>query len=162
MAKCELDNLVIENARIIYRNFSGEENKFNRAGDRNFCVVIEDEEEAKKLIEDGWNVKIKIPKNKDDSGEEREPFYYIKVSVSYKYYAPKIYLVTKKRKILLDEDSIGIIDSTDIINVDLAIRPSAWEVNDKSGIKAYLKTMYVTIEEDEFADKYDDDIPFDR
>lgn len=156
MAKCNLDNLVIENAKIIYRNFRGEESKYNRSGDRNFCVVIEEEEYAKKLIEDGWNVKLKVPKD-----EERDPFYYIKVAVSYQYYGPSVYLVTKRKKVLLDSETIGILDTADILNVDLAIRPSAWDVNGKTGVKAYLKTMYITIEEDEFAGKYEDDgVPF--
>jgi hypothetical protein len=144
------DNLNIEGARIGFRNFSGKEGKFNPAGRRNFCVFL-DFDAGNQLQEDGWKIKWLQPK---DPADEPQP--YLPVSVSYDNIPPKIVLVSSKGKTVLEEDDIKNLDWAEIDNVDVIIRPYNWEVNGNKGVKAYVKTMYVTIVEDNFADKYKD------
>lgn len=143
-----IPEISMENARIIFRNFRGEEQKFNPAGKRNFSVIIPEEMEDQ-LIEDGWNIKHLSPRDEDDV-----PIAYLQVAVSYDNYPPLAYMISNGRKTLLDADSIELLDRAEIENVDLVITPYPWELNGKSGIKAYLKEIYVTVRISRFAEKY--------
>ena len=90
--------LQIDDARIVYRNFSGVGSKFNRDGDRNFSVVIDSQEIANRLAEDGWNIKVKPPRE-----EGEEPFITLPVKIKFSDRGPKVYLKTGEILNELDE-----------------------------------------------------------
>jgi hypothetical protein len=150
MPKNQLGRLLLENRRIIFRNFSGAEGRFNAEGDRNFHVLLE-EQEAEEMLKDGWNVKYL------QSREEGEPQQaHLIVTVKYgRTMPPRIILITSRGKTPLDESMIQLLDWAEFDNVDMILNPYEWgPINGKSGVKAYLYALYATIHEDELELKY--------
>lgn len=157
MARKEyMENVTIEDARITFRNFSGKPGQYNKEGDRNFAVLIDDKT-ANRMSQDGWTVKVLQPR---EEGDEPQPF--VKVTVKYRNMKgepvkpPRVVMITSRGKTDLDEDTVGALDWADIKHVDMILRPFQWDVNGNQGINAYLQSIYVTIEEDELELKYAD------
>lgn len=144
--------LQIDDANIIFKNFAGAPDKFNRAGGiRKFAVKIESESLADDLIDRGWNVKVRPPREEGDA-----PFMYLEVRVKFNDRGPAAYLITGNARNRLNEDTIGCLDDIDILGVNLDIRPYDWEVNGKTGRTAYLQAIEVFQKVDRFAARYDD------
>ena len=148
--KRNIPNLTLEGARILFRNFRGEASTYNAKGRRNFCVIL-DPEIAEQLSKDGWNVKTLKPRDDED-----EPQPYMQVKVMYGARPPKIVLLSSAGRTEITEETVDMLDWAEIDNVDLVIRPYEYDVNGRSGISAYLKSMFVTIAEDYLEQKYSD------
>ena len=147
-----LGTVTVENARIVFRNFEGKEGQYNREGDRNFALILEDPEVVAQLERDGWNVKYLKPREVDE-----EPQPYLPVTVNFKGpRPPKVWMITSRGKTQLDESMVMILDWAEFANVDVIVRPYQWAVNGKTGVKAYLQTIFATIQEDELERKYAD------
>ena len=152
------EKITLEHVKIIFKNFAGEEGRFNRKGARNFKVVLT-KEQAEKLEDKGWYVQW--PK---EGHEDKNPL--IKVSINFKSTVkPKVIMVTGKNKTVLDEESVSVLDSAEIDNADLICNPYNWDTNGEFGASAYLSVGYFNCIEDEFYGKYysdeeSDDVPF--
>ena len=142
--------LQIDDARIIFRNFSGEAGQYNREGDRNFALVIPTQEIADELTHEGWNVRVR--ESRDPDGE---PYMYLPVKVKFNDRGPNVYLKSGKSINRLDESTVGMLDDIDILSVDMDIRPFDWDINGKTGRTAYLQSMDVTQNIDRFAARYE-------
>ncbi len=139
---------MVEDATLIFKNFSGKEGQYNREGDRNFAVIL-DPDAAAEMTKDGWNVRSLAAR---EDGDEETP--YIQVAVNFKNRPPRVIMITSTARTHLDEDSVEVLDWADIRVADLIARGYEWNVNGKIGIKAYLQSLFVTIEEDALERKY--------
>lgn len=139
---------MVEDARIIFRNFEGKEGQYNKKGDRSFCVILPPDI-AEKMAQDGWHVRYLKAR---EEGDEETP--YIQVGVRFDIRPPRVVMITSTARTVLNDQSIEVLDWADIKTADLIARGYYWEVGDKSGTKAYLQSLFVTIEEDALERKY--------
>lgn len=141
--------LQLDNVRIIYRNFAGVGSKFNREGDRNFAIVIDDPNIAKDLKDRGWNVRAKEGRREDDG-----MFYYLPVKIKFNGNGPNVFLKTGSSMNKLTESTVCLIDDIDIASVSCDLRPYDWDVNGRNGRTAYLASACITQVDDRFLDEY--------
>ena len=147
------ENLKLENCTLgrgAYRNFAGERTQFNPAGKRTFVVIL-DEEEGHRIENLGWHIRWREPR---EIGDPRVAM--LTVECRFGDYPPHVTLISGNNRTPLDESNIAILDGAEIERCDLIVRPYNWEVNGKTGTKAYVKTMYVTLQEDDFGGRYND------
>lgn len=148
--KPKLPPLTIEDAQLVYRNFAGRQTAFNAEGDRNFGIILEDPKLIADLRRDGWNVKEKDPREEGD-----DSWFFLPVTVGYKFRPPVITRLTHSGRMRITEELVEMLDYEDIILCDVTLNPYQWEMpSGASGVKAYLKTMYITVEEDALEAKY--------
>ena len=147
----DVNNINIEGAIIIWKNFSGERDKFN-PGKRGFSVVIDDASMAEELRNEGWNVKDRPLQEGADPSEQE---WALPVKLNMNRYT-QVWLIVGNHKTLLDENTVAQLDVVDFVNCDISIRPYEWEMGGRNGITAYVDSMYVTIRENKFAEKYAD------
>lgn len=140
--------VLLEGVDIMFRNFTGKAGEFNQEGDRNFAVILPGDV-VDKLVDDGWNVRFRDPREEGD-----EPIAYLSIKVSYRNRPPKVAMITERGRTMLDEGTVSLLDWVDIQTVDMFINPYRWEKAGKTGISAYLDSIYVTINEDVLEKKY--------
>lgn len=148
--------LIIEDARLVFRNFAGKEGMYNQEGDRNFCLLLDDKL-SEQMLRDGWNIKYLKAREEGDT-----PTPYIHVSLKFRarngatVRPPTVKMVSSRGQTALAEEEMEILDWIDIRTADVIVRPYRWEMSGKTGVKAYLKSLYVVIEEDYLDQKYSD------
>ena len=141
--------LEIENAQLMFRNFSGRERTaiingrnqvVNDEGNRNFVVILDpinshiifdnqevtDPDFGQELANLGFNVSVKPGKEEGDPVQYRLP-----VSIGYRAIpqqnteggltGPQIWMIANGHKTLLNPDTIGNLDFADIENAKLVI-----------------------------------------
>lgn len=146
--KDETKTFMVEDAQIKWRNFAGKEGMYNAKGERGFALILDDKT-AEDMIKEGWTPKWPKP---DEEGIVGEPF--ISVRVKFEVFPPRIVMMTTRARTTLTEDTVEVLDWANIDKVDLICRGYYWDVNGKQGWKPYVKSMFVTIDEDFLERKY--------
>lgn len=142
--------ILLEDVSIIFKNFSGNPDRYNpNGGNRTFCVRIEDEPLALELIAEGWNVSELPQSEEDDILAWKLP---VKVNFD-SLYPPELHAIypTTMRDLVLSQTTAGLLDTSRIVKADVQLNGREWE---PGRLKAYLTKLYATIDETPLDIKY--------
>ena len=116
----------IKNAKLIYKNFSGERGVYAKYGIRNFGIIVDDED-VDTLIRQGWNIKCIR-----DTGIH---YFLVTVAADAKV-LPKIEISNT----IMSIDNIYQLDENVITDVEVSINPYDFYYPDGTRhVKAYLE-----------------------
>ena len=154
------DRLTLHNVTLKKRNFSGivDPNGYNDRGDRTVLVVLGQEQAEElgfdnitemynTLKADNWKIKsFNVTEDNDDP----DAYMPCKV-VYYEKNRSAVFMKTAKGSRLLNEETVGLLDSAniDIVKVDTVLKKHYYDSHGKQGWNVQVKSMEVTIEEDE-------------
>jgi hypothetical protein len=148
----QLPPLTLEGRRLLFRNFGGKPDRFNAAGQRNFAITL-DPDEAQRMEADGWNVKW-LPARED--GDEPQAILKVNLKYSERGRPPRVVMITEGGKTNLDESMVEVLDWAVVVNADVIIRAYHYDIGGKTGVSAYVNSLWVTILEDDLEKKYRD------
>lgn len=157
MAFREIEDIIVEDAKLHYRNFDGEKSQSNPKGALGLGLILDP---AKKdfYYEEGWKIKVK---EYDDP--DRETRYYIPVTISFDNpkHMPRIGVLNVKRNVISEvkPEQLHLYQrNADIIRYDVIVTPYCWTMPDgSSGVKAYLKELIMHVQPTGF--EYLEDVP---
>ena len=156
--------ITLENVRIIYPNFAGQESEFNQKGSREFALAL-DPTLAEELSSQGLNVKF------PPEDHPNRPAYLPVTLSNGPVLQPwiKIVLVNNGNGTIIQPDDINQINLLDQVTAgvraNVIINPYNWSAAGRTGIKAYAQKLYIYIDDvDESLapakDKFEQEINF--
>ena len=172
-------NLNVENAAMIYKNFSGKPTRVNpQGGKRTFSLALS-RDLAEKLNDQGWNIKVKEVRDQVVEGEMTRTVGWQDYIANYQTefdhaliyteivvnenseYPPKIYKVSEfngeKTIAPIPPEQWYRLDESELMNIDVSIHPYTHgrSLANPDAKKGYLKSMYaVSVPVDAFGGKY--------
>lgn len=137
----------VDHAEILFRNFAGAEGRYNAKGKRNFNLKL-DNDSAKMLEEDGFNVRYLQPREEGD-----EPLPILKVNVNMESNRPPLVEYKNDHGIKkLDENTIIKLDDADFKELHIEFSPYHRE----DTTTAWANKIQAVVEEDEFESRFYD------
>lgn len=148
-----IEDVELEDVQVkwAWSHFDGRAEGLNQEGDHNFTIILP-KETAEILAEEEWAIK-------ENSGYEEgdPPEYTLKIRISYRYEAPRVFLLKGTRKIRADESDLADIKRSTCERIDVIITPSRWvRPNGETGITAYAKELYAKVRQSRFSEMYED------